>query len=264
MGSPRRQKKRKQSGRRKQQPQGQQAPPPAPQPQVSTPIVVEQSKGEIRNDVPADQKADNANGIYRLERWQHRFTAALVLFTAVQAIFAVHQWNAMVKQNDIMRNQMVQTDKTLEQMRLEQRAWLGVVSVQCDEPAIGTELVANVKMKNTGLTPGIIVNYGGLFYAVPPQEGIIDQTGPYGHVDFPDNMKTAVPPQGETNLIVPLMEKITDTQFKEIMGGKKTLYLIGNVTYVDAMKQRRRTWWCFVFDKDKKAWMQDRYNNSMD
>ncbi len=102
-----------------------------------------------------------------------------VILTAAMAGTSFSQWRTMVRQAD-------QTDATIQQMRLEQRAWLGIQQPELRQLAVGKRVNVLVPIFNSGATPGHIRTWATGIVALQPSEGL-DKAF--------DNLATAPPTQ---------------------------------------------------------------------
>jgi hypothetical protein len=123
---------------------------PAAEAMPATPAVVKEAEAHIAKQI-ATAAADDQN--YRkqamgLEKWQHRFTAALV-FAAFAQIFTA-TW-----QGCTMREQMRQAEKQIKIALTGQRAWLGVSKIV--EVKHGDHSDYDIYAKNAGQTPAFVV-----------------------------------------------------------------------------------------------------------
>lgn len=156
---------------------------PAPPPKID-----QLPQAVLADGCPKDNSDSNTEELtqavdrhVRLNTW---FTFAIMAATVAQVIVGCVQWNAMKAQNVDTRRQADQTDKTLELMRVDQRAWLAssaepILPIERmaesipDVPRIDEEGNAlpmspeerqvfrelynwKVRVRNTGATPAVI------------------------------------------------------------------------------------------------------------
>lgn len=82
--------------------------------------------------------------------WIMALASIAMLFVACATlIVSKDQWRAMEKQNN-------QTDTVLEQMRLEQRAWVSIRHPRLSEPELGKPLQWRMDLGNGGQTPALV------------------------------------------------------------------------------------------------------------
>jgi hypothetical protein len=98
----------------------------------------------------------------------------VAVFTIVLTYTAWYSWQAMREQNRIMLRQMKQTDAMIDQMRLDNRAWLAVHNVQIQRLQKGyNKLQCTVLVRNSGKTPGRIFT-GCIRHYVRPKDSPTD------------------------------------------------------------------------------------------
>jgi hypothetical protein len=188
----------------------------------------------------------------------------IAIFTFVLTVFAIIQGVAMVSQNDIMRGQMVQTDKTLELMRLGQRAWVGVVSSEANKFAAEKPLFTQVFIKNTGQTPAFVDGYRAMFMTLKADEKPSDP--PYSElfeIDpniFPRNFEQSMPTDVDVGIPLSSPEYPEDLA-QEVADGRRVVYLMGAIFYRDVFEQRRYTTFCLTYHPSVGAFTNyDKYN----
>lgn len=190
------------------------------------------------------------------------FSAALVYFAHQQVKWGRQQWDAMIAQNTIMREQMVQTDKTLELMKAEQRAWLGVIRPKITPLAVGKPVTGEFTVKNSGQAPGTIqVGYTHVCQAAT--EKSLDATAAVFQNDLLKQpmRENAIPPEGAMAMHFESDGAVSQTVFDAINSGNVKLYVFGYFRYADATGEIRTTMCCFIYNTDtKELYGHSRYN----
>jgi hypothetical protein len=254
-------KPRKRKPRRRNRGQQQPAPkesPPAPVTPASAPVVVQEPKADVGKDIAADQRDGGGNRIYRLELWQHRFTAALVLFAAVQAGMAFYQWSAMAKQNDIMLDQMRQTDETLELMRTAQRANIVINPPEIQAIAPSAPIKLRYSVKNTGGGNGVIRHMTSAVFNSAPDNDMVDEMSKVAYHSILHGRKhLEMESHGESAIDAVIDNGFTTQQLNDILHGKTVFRLVVALDFTDDVGGRKMVWRCFRYNLEAKAFDAD-------
>jgi hypothetical protein len=125
---------------------------PVAQP-IETPKAVEKIQAAADVGVGTDSQA-RSRVIQRPPATRADWVIASV--TVALLAVAVVQGIAMVKQNDIMQSQMAQTDKQLDLVKREQRAWLATSAAPLNQSPDNTTLDWRMSVRNVGQTPATI------------------------------------------------------------------------------------------------------------
>jgi hypothetical protein len=237
------------------------APPkPNSQPLTPTPVVskvvsevktAEDSSRATEHDEQQNAKMD------RFVLGNFILAAVITGATVVQAVVGKLQWDAMETQNvemikqskaakgqlDAMKIQTDQTEKTLELMRQEQRAWLVVKNPAWVPPE-------NLRPDETFTFPLGLVNAGGEPAFVRYHEGYAFFGTPKKRIQTEDEMVSDHRPFYEPEYQKPLQpgEEIevtvwgsaTADQIREYAAGRLWLYIVVTYIYDDALEQNTR------------------------
>jgi hypothetical protein len=133
---------------------------PGPNPSPSAPMSVEQPKSQVAKNVGESAENGYSERVYRLEVWQHWFTAALVGTALLSGVIATWQGCEMKEQNKIMLRQMKQTDDVIKLSQLNQQAEIALESYSIENVVAEQSPVVKVKVKNVGHSTATIEHYG--------------------------------------------------------------------------------------------------------
>jgi hypothetical protein len=128
---------------------------------------------------------------------------------------------------------------SLQQFRLEQRAWVFVPSIQLDPPVAGRPILAKLNVANTGKTAATITTAKYTIYIVPKAEfrGFPDvsyQPVPMGALLTP-GIPTRVECEGH---------ELTQYEVDAIKAGSASLYIYGFFNYEDVTLGKHSTGYC--------------------
>lgn len=167
----------------------------------------------------------------------------IAIFTIVMAWTTWKGWVAMSDQNSIMLNQMKQTDAMVEQMQIDNRAWLAVMPV-FENVEVNKTFGLKIRITNVGKTPARIKSVAWDFYH--KESGSFDEFCNAMDTFAVGDRETVIPP-GTTHY-VPLDVGINflfrEIDIKAINDGKFTLGAAGKMIYFDINKELRQTTWC--------------------
>jgi len=228
------------------------------QPQLPPPIL----RAELH--IPEDKdgaKKKHEDRQHRVQVWIVIGTWAAFLSASIYAYIAVRQWREMISarhQNQISV-QAAQTasetaaktlNATIDQFRLDQRAWLGVDSVS-GSPVLNQGFVIDVIMKNTGKTPARHFSVESTYH--PHKKGAVFNfekvkvlTKPSSAMIPPNSIYKANPP-------IP-SEKVKQGDLDLIKSGEITIYVYGDGTFDDVFSCSHWINFCYYLMSDMKTW----------
>jgi hypothetical protein len=190
-------------------------------------------------------------------------------FAGILCVLAIVQWTAIYKQWAVMRDQhdamreqidvakqqleianlaVKQTDKTIEQMQIDNRAWL-VVAVIFQNVVENKNLAVSIIVKNTGKTPGRITRITWEFFFNPREK--FEEFASAADSFIGADRKTVIAPGVDSML--PLTLGATDVRFRPhditvMNSGEWILGAAGKMTYFDVSDQPRYTTWCCSYN----------------
>jgi hypothetical protein len=184
------------------------------------------------------EKETNGQREYRSEiDWWARISNVLIaagtLILAVIGICGV--WSALETLRAI-RRQAETMDRTL---RLDQRAWMGVVGIQITSPlSPDSDFVVEVKTKNTGKTPALKVESFNRIQALAPSDGV---NRDFGRCDG----NGTVMPDSENVVSIGNGRPVPSQIFFDVKDEARIIYLHGRIQYEDIFGDSHWTDWCF-------------------
>jgi hypothetical protein len=201
--------------------------------------------------------------IKRGEKWMIWLTATIAFFALCSVIVGTLQWRVMSGQLDEMKsssadakkltqaavNQAAAAQTTIqviqENMRLEQRAWVGVKAIRITPPPWKAEqkLEATVIVENTGRTPALEVKVIKRYGPRPPSKTELSKP-----VAEPINV-FAIAPTNSYESTVTLSEKLSEPDLRLLASGKR-YYVYGTITYKDIFSTmiRETLFWGYYID----------------
>jgi hypothetical protein len=164
--------------------------------------------------------------------------------------------------SQMARSSADSVNATQAQMRLDQRAWIGVLGVDPGDFSATNGFPVNITFSNSGKTPARKVNFSVRYIYSPiplygPPESEIKKLVPEPSPD--------IPPQGRlvrwlaqkplpTMLLTPSQLLGTSdiiAHFSDINEGRSTLYYFGTVAYVDTFGRPAKTDYCIYISDPK-------------
>jgi len=133
---------------------------PDTNPTPSAPMPVQETQSQVAQDVGKSAENEYSDRVYRLEVWQHWFTAALVGSAILSGVIATWQGCEMKAQNKIMIWQMEQTDDLIKLTQLGQQAGIALDSYRIENVEPEQSPIVKVTIKNIGHSTATIENYG--------------------------------------------------------------------------------------------------------
>ena len=195
------------------------------------------------------------------------FTAALTVFTAAQALFALRQWQVMNAALDHAGHATEQTQEIIEQMRLEKRAWIGPTKIKSKQPAAGRKIECMISFKNTGQTPGTVRK---IMDVTRWQRGACNDDGvanamlavatlPFGWVD----VQFVVPPNGTITVPVQSQSPLTEDDAAAFEGHTLDLAVAICLEYLDIGGNERTTQCAYRYDYFSKCFLDHQEHSKM-
>lgn len=189
----------------------------------------------------------------------------IAVFTIVLSYVTYLQWDVMAEQNDAVEQQ-------LDQMRLDQRPWVGIETTRIDETQ--KKIDGWITWKNYGSNPAFI--YANRMIAVPyniDDKDLAELTEVHPDQPAEDFMQMVIPPGRDFSAALPSKMVIfsptaTDQPLppdytKEVIDGKRAYYVIGAIFYKDANNARHVTGFCLIYDSKLKQFRQYEKHNYM-
>ena len=198
------------------------------------------------------------------------FTAVIAVAAVLYTISAFRQLDVLSKQSKALEGTLMETQEivratkdganaamrsadaaekaveaTINSIRLEQRAWVGVKHMRWRrEFKKGEKLEAVISVENTGRTPALDV-------IVKKGSGTV----------YPTKKILSRPVRGETALIViapnnsfaslrTVSEGLTETDIRLLKSGERSVYVYGTITYLDIFKRTHKTGFCGFYTED--------------
>jgi hypothetical protein len=145
-----------------------------------------------------------------------------------------------------MERQNEQTDAMLDQMRLEQRAWVGVLNAKL-EPELGKPLRWRMHLSNSGQTPALLERIEYNMVRLP--DGVDFDPEAIKLVATVDLQQSLAP--GASPLGVPFrtLNNVVDQRLLEFISNAQAterIYVVGRVHYEDVAGAKRETEFSFV------------------
>lgn len=182
-------------------------------------------------------------------QWTALLTLVLACFTAQQALYARRQWQAMSDQNAIMVEQNIAIKGQLEQMRLEQRAWLSVPDQNFDDIEVNKPLCSKVILLNSGHTPGFINRGGFIIRVLKPGDDIDTLADQLYEQARSLTASMAIPPGGQFTCVQDSGEILTPELNGRMIQGPPCLLLVGVLQYTGVATKDHETAACYVYAK---------------
>jgi hypothetical protein len=178
--------------------------------------------------------------VKRAEWYMIGLTAAIALFALCAVGVGVVQWHAMEGQLGEMRNSGIDARNA---MRLDQRAWVGVVKVNSFDLRIGPNFSVPFDMTNSGKTPALNVMTKTSLKTIEKRESFIPT---YSDPTPTKPSRGVIQPQMHMELSS-LPANISPTQYEDIENGRGILYAYGDITYDDIFGLTHETTFCVMY-----------------
>lgn len=202
---------------------------------------------------------------------------AIVLLTGGIVLLAYMQWLEMHgggKQTDriiaaderlatAMENAVTQANNsftgTVNQFRLEQRAWVGVLGVTNLKFSANEPASFSVMATNSGKTPALHVKQIITGKSRPSNERFIFQYGPPVGLES----ETVIQPGMQVMFNTAPGDPLPQLAIDDIKSGKTVMRLHGRIHYDDVFGQKHQTTFCFILKPDLATtqWCSD-YNEA--
>lgn len=134
-------------------------------------------------------------------------------------------------------------DASLKASRLDQRAWVGVRSIQMLPMEAGKPLNMEIKFSNSGKTFALDVRHTGILRLSDKPLSDITPEDRASLDKQPKQVPTLVTlaPSGESLIPCASLAPITEEMIAAINTGKVHVYLVGEISYTDVFKQWHTT-----------------------
>ena len=151
--------------------------------------------------------------------------------------------------------------------RLEQRAWISVLSVQNIKPQNDKPLNIPVTIKNTGKTPALDVTALACASVVKKN---VKPTFSYNKILDPIQSRMIILPNDEKTTEINIEDsqrisadgKLTKEAIDYLNSGKETIYIYGKITYKDIFDEQHWTTFCYIYNPvDGYSIICEEYNN---
>lgn len=168
-----------------------------------------------------------------------------------------------------MRSARDQSERALsasvQASRLDQRAWVGVKKATIDPVQPGKPVITSVILSNFGKTPARNIQLGARMmiprvkmdneagYKLAQDELMKVEKG-RGGVLFPG---------ADSSILIPIRPSVKDEDMADILAGRQTIYLIGEVTYEDVFRETHFTRYFYSYNPTSKTFeVEKRHNES--
>lgn len=135
---------------------------------------------------------------------------------------------------------------TIEQNRLDQRAWLGVKDTTLRSFKVGTPIEVQVSIMNSGKTPAFRILEGvrgGSFSSVKWSPKLGENIVLSEEAKISLHPAPAIPPNGLDFINMDNNSVLTQPQYDDVMSGSRFVYVVGRVEYIDVF--RKSQWMTF-------------------
>ena len=170
--------------------------------------------------------------------------------------------NAAAKSADV-------AEKTVEHMRLEQRAWLGFLDVEIIGLTAGKAPELAMKLKNFGRTPGTIIELDVHYYQTAAgleEAGVLwGDEQRFGSTEQRKGVsqEVVIPPESETMIRVPPGEIMSADDLNDIVRGEFELVVVGRIKYLDIFGRDHPTRSNFIYHPEIQRFGIDPKKNIM-
>lgn len=148
----------------------------------------------------------------------------------------VSRLNGMLE--DSLKQNKAALDASIKASRLDQRAWVGVKSIQMLPMEAGKPLKMEIKFSNSGKTFALDVRHTGILRLSDKLLGDVAPEDRESLEKQPKQVPTLVTlaPNGESLLPCASLAPLTDEMIAAIITGKVHVYLVGEISYTDVFK----------------------------
>jgi len=167
---------------------------------------------------------------------------------------------------DTAKEAKVALDATIAASRLDQRAWVGIKSIDMTPMQAGKPVSVEVHIINSGKTFAIDLKYPGLLQAslTPLQDADMTERGsrPFQQNVIP--VLGVLFPNNDVSMPIESAVPITQSMIDGIMSGKVLIYIMGEIFYNDVFKQPHVTRYFFVYTPEDNKFQAQRTHNDAD
>jgi hypothetical protein len=129
---------------------------------------------------------------------------------------------------------------TQNNIRLDQRAWVGVVEVVKPDFKVGSKVTFGVTFMNSGKTPARKLAVRMHIDVVPANQEV---TPTYPTMTTKSSV-SVLQPGGRNNIHVLSDEAVTQALIEALRNGSQIVYIFGEITYEDIFSRSHRTTFC--------------------
>jgi hypothetical protein len=174
------------------------------------------------------------------------------------------QWQVMREQLDSARIASGQTDQIIEQMRLDQRAWIGLVDLKTSPISANNPITCDFFVKNSGNTPGFIDSFSYCYILAAKDEDPGPTIEKRGQVSGTIHAGSPIPPGEVAGLPTTVAQTVDENAFHRIGNNSATLYFFCDLRYHDIFGETRHTRCCFSYNPSSGALTIHPGHNHMD
>jgi type II secretory pathway pseudopilin PulG len=200
------------------------------------------SKGPQKEKTAPDEKhapTNSGRGVADWRYWPVVNTLLLTIFNGILAFVAIRQWQNMRRQERLANAALREAEETVEQMRLEQRAWICADDIQLDIFWANERPTCDFKLRNTGTTPGTLDKFGYTFQHGDNEITLFEQAiASVWSVPYAAQM--VVPPGGVVVLPLESSARVDKSVF-DFNKTNGVLVLLVRFEYLDVTGARRTT-----------------------
>lgn len=130
-------------------------------------------------------------------------------------------------------------DSSINASRLDQRAWVGVKSIQMFPMEAGKPLKMEIKISNSGKTFALDLRHIGMLHLSLTPLDDVAAADKASLANQPRQVPTlaTISPNGESLIPCASIAPITEEMINSINAGKLHVYLVGEINYTDVFKQ---------------------------
>ncbi|CAN5916357.1 hypothetical protein BH11VER1_BH11VER1_21760 [soil metagenome] len=165
-----------------------------------------------------------------------------------------------------LRNNQAVLDASLKASRLDQRAWVGVKSIQMFPMEVGKPLKMEIKFSNSGKTFALDVRHTGILRLSDKPLSDVAPEDRESLEKQPKQQPTLVTlaPNGESMIPCTSLAPITEEMVAAINNGKVHVYLVGEISYTDVFKQWHTTRFFQHYVPAEQKFMAEQSHNDAD
>lgn len=257
------------------------------------------------SNTPAAQRSKTEEPKWWSHEWAMIGLTGLILAVYVATGIAIYgQWTVMSGQLEAMNAQSIetakqsriasgqlaqaikatqQTDAVIEQMRLDNRAWLALEAPKTLNFAVGQQMILSFEVRNSGKTPGAIVeeSHGLMVFALGidhPGLGKITRIGNSIDVELDieslkrqmrepspvNKIQNVAAPGGMTVLTITLPRVLDQENVENVTSQAHIPLFLVRILYTDVGGAKHETWSCFVYHAVGDFWEKNLRYNYMD